>query len=78
MGRKPLGEHALTKAERQVRVRAKKHTQLETWRKALEEIATMRPASVALLRRVAIEALSTSKAPAPSKHRCRASPDPRK
>jgi hypothetical protein len=38
MGRKPEGGHALTTAERQARIRARKASDLERYRAALERI----------------------------------------
>lgn len=57
MGRKPQGDRPLSPAQRQARMRVKKRAQSEVWRKALEEITTVRLASEA--REIAIEALAS-------------------
>ncbi len=40
MSRKPIGDTAMTRAERQARVRRRRQDKLERWRAALERIAT--------------------------------------
>lgn len=55
MGRRPIGDRALTNAEKQARARQARASQTERWRAALKEIATIKTAADA--RKIAADAL---------------------
>jgi hypothetical protein len=55
MSRKPEGDHPLSAAERQARQRARRASQAEGWRRALERIVLARTAREA--REIASEAI---------------------
>lgn len=57
MSRKPLGDRALTNAEKQARSRQARTSQAERWRIALEQIAVVKTAAAA--RKIAADALTT-------------------